>query len=179
MCRQFDFLTSLKLGIGCDTVQAGLRHSRPDYAQQQSWRIVSPLRARIFVRPAAAVSGSVPAFLALTQRVSFTLLFGTTSLVVDFRSTPPFIACNCATLTPVRFATSASLHLEPPEITRAVSRRSPGMRFSKATNCLIDPPEHARYKLHHAVSCRASIPDSNCECDRHSCRSHQQSTEDW
>ena len=64
------------------------------------FEIVSPLRARIFVSAGALFSGAPG--LARRQLVRRTLLLGTTNLVVDFRSTPPFIACNCATLTPVR-----------------------------------------------------------------------------
>src|SRR5205814_4742434 len=64
--------------------------------------MVSPLRARTFVR-----LEEFPASAAVVERRQFvnrTLLFGTTSLLADFKSTPGFIVCRVATLTPVRFA---------------------------------------------------------------------------
>src|SRR5260370_28257180 len=94
--------------------------------------IVSPLRARNLVRLALPVSVE---FAPRRQFVNLILLLGTTSLLVLFRSTPPFSACSVATLTPVRLATDCSSSPRATEITLAESRRSVGTRFNTESNC--------------------------------------------
>jgi len=65
--------------------------------------IVSPFRARSLVKLGAALASAVVE--DRFQLVNRILLLGTTNLLVDLRSTPGFINCSAATLTPVRFAT--------------------------------------------------------------------------
>src|SRR5215472_8227957 len=76
--------------------------------------IVSPLRARTLFRVPAFGVSAVPRF----QLVNRTLVFGTTSFVVVFRSTPLFMAWSVATLTPVRLATDCRSSPGATEITR-------------------------------------------------------------
>src|SRR6266536_4409238 len=94
--------------------------------------IVSPFRALIL--ESAELSVSAPG-LARRQLVRRTVLLGTTNLLVDFRSTPPFMACNWAVLNPVRLATFCKSSPGAIEMTRALSRRSPGIRLRIATSC--------------------------------------------
>src|SRR5438132_12713029 len=80
--------------------------------------IVSPFRARTVVRPEFAFASAVFG-VARRQFVKRTLLFGTTSLFVDLRSTPGFIACNVVTLTAVRLATECKSSPQTNELTHA------------------------------------------------------------
>ena len=96
--------------------------------------IVSPLRARTFVRLEPLFASAVVGVFR-RQLVNFTLLLGTTNLFVDLVSVPAFIDCSVATLTPVRFATDCNSSPGATEITRAVSRRSVGTRFRTDASC--------------------------------------------
>src|SRR6185295_8914333 len=97
--------------------------------------IVSPFFAFTFVRLEAFESVVVER----RQFVRRTLLFGTNSLVAVLRSTPEFIVCKVATLTPVRLAIDCHSSPGATEITRAVSRLSLGTRLSNAANCFALP----------------------------------------
>src|SRR6266851_1015251 len=123
----------------CNSTLGPMPLSRASSSADNLWAaaifaIVSPLRARTFVRLGVLFVSAVVG-VDRRQLVNLTLLLGTTSLFVDLKSAPAFIDCSVATLTPVRFATDCNSSPGATEITRAVSRRSVGTRLRTDASC--------------------------------------------